>query len=191
MAGDLPLNAAPLPKYPASQIVHSGDTLAMDLMVSKDGRERIVDYVEFSFGGKAVKPAADTALPQDFTLDDGPLKLELNQAKVWIDGQEFRGYVVIYASRGGATQWFYFPGQGRYVLSLAPRPGFEKSGALRASVISFRADGHEYEIRLTEPPAGIEKAWNLYLRRDASYLPRPGVVKAVVGSVDRLDNLVH
>jgi hypothetical protein len=190
VAGDLPLNPAPQPLYPAPQIVRNGDTLAMDLMVSPDGRERIVDYVEFSFGVKAEKPAADTAVPQDFTMDDGPLKWELGQAEARIDGRDFRGYVVVYAWRGGATPWFYFPGQGRYALSLGPHDGFEKAGVLRASVISFTADGHEYEIRLTEPPAGLEKAWNLYVSRDAAYLPRPALVNAVVGSVDRLENLV-
>jgi hypothetical protein len=190
VAGDLPLNAAPPPLFPAPQVVHNGDTIAMDLMVSPDGRERIVDYIQFSFGEAPKPPAAATAAPEDFTLDDGPLNLALDQAEAFIDGQKFKGYVIIYAWRAGATMWFYFPGQGRYLLSLAPREGFTKSGVVRAANISFSADGHDYEIRVTDPVAGTEKAWNLYVMRDAAYLPRPAIVKSVVGSADRLENLL-
>jgi hypothetical protein len=190
VAGDLPLNAARPPLFPAPQVVHSDDTIAMDLMVSQDGRERIVDYIHFGFGEAPKPAAAATATPQDFTIDDGPLNLALDQAEIFIDGQKFRGYVVIYASRGGATMWFYFPGQGRYLLSLVPHEGFAKAGVLRATIVTFSADGHDYEIRLMDPVAGTEKAWNLYVMRDPAYLPRPAVLKAVVGSADRLENLL-
>jgi hypothetical protein len=190
VAGDLPLNAAPAPLFPAPQIVHSGDTIAMDLMISPDGRERMVDYIQFSFGQTPKPPAAATATPQDFTIDDGPLNLALDQAEAFIDGQKFKGYVVVYASRGGATMWFYFPGQGRYLLSLIPHEGFAKAGVARATNMTFSADGHDYEIRVTDPVAGTEKAWNLYVMHDAAYLPRPTLVNAVVGSADRLENLL-
>jgi hypothetical protein len=190
VAGDLPLRAAPPPLFPPPQTIHSGDTLAMDLMVSSDGRQRIVDYIQFSFGVVPKPAAAANATPQDFTIDDGPLKLNLDQVEVFIDGQKFKGYVVTYASRGGATMWFYFPNQGRYLLSLAPHPGFSKAGAIRASIMTFSADGHDYEIRLIDPVAGTEKAWNLYVMRDAGYLPRPAIVNSVVCSSDRLENLL-
>jgi len=190
VAGDQPLKAAPPPLFPAPQVVHSGDTIAMDLMVSTDGRERLVDYIHFSFGTTPKTPAAATATPQDFTIDDGPPNVALDQAEAFIDGQKFKGPVVIYASRGGATMWFYFPGRGRYLLSLAPHEGFAKAGVVRASSMTFSADGNDYEIRLVDPIAGTEKAWNLYVMRDPSYLPRPAIVKAVVGSADRLENLL-
>jgi hypothetical protein len=190
VAGDLPLNAAPLPLFPAPQVVHSGDTIAMDLMVSRDGHERIVDYIHVTFGGTPKPVAAATATPQDFTLDDGSPNFSLEPPEVFVDGQKFSGYVILYASRGGATMWFYFPGQGRYLLSLTPHSGFIKSGAIRGSNVTFSADGHSYEIRLKDPIAGTEKAWNLYSLRDPAYLPRPAIVKCVVGSVDRLENLL-
>jgi hypothetical protein len=63
VSGDLPLNPAPLPAYPAPQVVYNGDTIAMDLMVSPDGRERIVDYIHFTFGVTPKPPAAATAAP--------------------------------------------------------------------------------------------------------------------------------
>ena len=191
VAGDLPLNPAPLPKYPAPQTVYDGDTIALDLMVSPDGRERIVDYIRLGFGAKPVKPPpAATAEPRDFTLDDGPVNFSTEPPQVRIDGAAFPGIVLMYGSKGGATVWFYFPGQGRYILSLAPHEGFARSGVLRANDISFRADGHEYQIHTPKPLAGTRQAWNLYVARDPQFLPRPALVKAVVGGADRLENLL-
>ena len=195
VAGDLPLNAAPLPKYPAPQTVNDGDTIALDLMVSPDGKEKMVSYIHFSFdksvaSGGAASAAAASAEPRDFTVDDGPVRLSTEPAEVRIDGQKFSGAVVMYSAQGGATPWFYFPGQGRYILSLVPHDGLLLAGAARGGVISFNADGHQYEIRLAKPLAGADKAWNLYVGRDPQYVPRPALVQSVVGSADRLDNLL-
>lgn len=192
VAGDLPLNPAPLPKYPPPQTIFSGDTIAMDLMVSPDGHQRIVDYIQFSFGQNAPKPPkADTATPLDFTLDDGPLHVDLMEPEVWLDDRKFDGHVITYASKGGATAWIYLPGRGRYLLSLAPHEGFIKAGAVRGRKLSFATDGHECEIRLNEPVAGTDKAWNLYVRRDPAYLPLPAIVNSVVMGSDRLENLMQ
>jgi len=37
-----------LPRYPAPVVVESGDTIALDLLVSPDGKQKIVDYLEIS-----------------------------------------------------------------------------------------------------------------------------------------------
>jgi hypothetical protein len=190
VAGDLQLNAAPPPRFPAPQVVHNGDTIAMDVAVSTDGGFRIVDYLHFSFGTTPKPAPAASAAPADFTLDDGPLKFTLEPPDVFIDRQQFLKYVIMYNSPGGATLWFYFPDRGRYLLSLVPHEGFTKAGAVRANVVTFSADGHDYEIRMPDPIAGREKAWNLYVMHDPSYLPLPGVVKYVVGSLGRLEDLL-
>jgi hypothetical protein len=61
---------------------------------------------------------------------------------------------------------------------------------VRANIVSFSADGHDYAIHLVDPIAGREKAWNLYVMHDPAYLPLPGVVKYVVGSFGRLEDLI-
>jgi hypothetical protein len=190
VAGDLPLNPAPLPKYPSPQTVSSGDSIAMDLMTSPDGSERIVDYIKFSFAGKSPQhEIADTAPPRDFTIDDGAITVNLTPAEVAIDGKKFDGPVVVYPPQNGRTLWVYFPGQGRFVLSLAPRADLKKGGTVRGKRISFTWESHSYEIRTVKPVAGIEKAWNLYVTRNPAYLPRSGLTNAVVMSSDRLENL--
>jgi hypothetical protein len=191
VAGDLPLNPAPLPKYPPPQTVRSGDSIAMDLMTSPDGSQRMVDYIKFSFAGKPPQPeSADSTPPRDFTLDDGPIVIDSSPPEVAIDGKKFDGPVVMYPPQNGRTPWAYFPGQGRFVLSLAPRAELKKIGTVRGKRISFTWEGHAYEIRTAEPLAGVEKAWNLYIARDAAYLPRSVLTNAVVMSADRLENLV-
>jgi hypothetical protein len=191
VAGDLPLNPAPLPKYPPPQTVSSGDSIAMDLMTSPDGSERIVDYIKFSFAGKPPQPEiADAAPPRDFTIDDGPIVVDLSPPAVAVDGKKFDGPVLVYPPQNGRTLWAYFPGQGRFVLSLAARAELKKAGAVRGKRILFTWEGHAYEIRTVEPVAGVERAWNLYVTRDAAYLPRSALTNAVVMSADRLENLV-
>ncbi|HTP89751.1 MAG TPA: hypothetical protein VMJ34_22545 [Bryobacteraceae bacterium] len=37
-----------LPKYPPPQIIEAGDTIALDLLVSPDGKQKVVDYLTFT-----------------------------------------------------------------------------------------------------------------------------------------------
>jgi hypothetical protein len=190
IAGDLPLNPAPPPKYPPPQTVYSGDTIALDIMISRDGREKIVDYIQLTAPAKSGTPqAAATAEPRDFSIDDGPLTFSIDAPAVRINGEK-PSYTVAMTSHSGATLGFYFPGQGRYILSLAPHNGFVKSGILHGNMIAFQSNGLQYEIQLGAPIAGPDKVWNLYVLHDAAYLPVGKLADSVVGSVDRLENLL-
>ncbi len=192
VAGELPLTATTLPKYPPPQLVQDGDTIALDLMISADGKERMVDYIQFEFAPKPeAPPPAATAAPQDFTLDDGPVTPPIEAAEdVELDHQKFPEPLVVLAPRAGATMWVYFPGHGRYILSLAPHAGFANSGTLRAGVIEFNASDLECAMRFPKPIAGLDKAWNLYVLHDSRYLPRSAMVKVAAMSADRLENLL-
>jgi len=188
VAGDLPLNPAPLPKYPPLQTVNYGDTIALDLMTSADGSEKIVDYIQLTAPANAgPPPPAATAEPRDFSIDDGPVKFSIDAAAVIVNGEKVSSGMTFY---GGATLAFYFPGQGRYILSLAPHDGFVKSGTVRANVVAFQANGRQYEIRFSAPIAGSDKAWNLYVLHDPSYLPNSNAIDSAQGAIDRLDNLL-
>jgi len=192
ITGEPAMKQAPLPKYPAPQTIHDGDTIAFDLMVSADGTERVVEYLQFDFGNEPAKPAAAaSAQPRDFTIDDGPVRFSIDHGHVLVNGAKPATTAVFLAGRGGATLWTYFPGRGRYILSLTPHEGFVKAGTARAEHISFQADGQQIDIHLGKPFAGTEAAWNLYVFHDPQFVPvLKGQQPWVLVGADRLDNLL-
>jgi hypothetical protein len=174
-----------LPKYPPPQIVQDGDIIALDLLESPDGRQKIVDYIEIT--SKVEPPAARTTKePRDFTLDDGPLRFDFRlPTKLLINGQPYTGTYGM-TGKPGATLWFAVPGHGRYILSLTPQPGFQKSGAIRGNVLAFQAGADEYELRTSGPITPSGGSWNLYLLHDASFPTKDSIQYGT----DRLENLL-
>jgi hypothetical protein len=222
IAGDLPLIPAAVPKYPPPQTVRPGDTIALDLMVSPDGRERVVDQIQFTAPANADQGATgaigadDFRLQQllaaatihdafigpvpvliaaldsqrDFTIDDGPIRIPVEPPSVLIDGKKPTNPVAMLTPRSGATLWFYFPGNGRFILSLAPHDRFVKLGTIRGNEIVFNAGGHRYDVHLSTSPTIAPGPWNLYVLHDPAYQPSDAPADLVVGSVDRLENLL-
>jgi hypothetical protein len=175
-----------LPRYPPPQVVEPGDTIVLDLLASPDGRQKVMDYIEVSPPSE-LPPAAGSGEPRDFTLDDGPLEFNFRApSRMFVNGREWSG-IVGTTVKPGATLWLAAPGRGRYVLSLSPREGFAKAGAIRGHTLAFRSDGEEYEFRASGPVLGAGGAWNLYVMRDPSYSQRPGAISL---GVDRLENLL-
>jgi hypothetical protein len=192
-ASGLQLLPMPPAKYPAPQMVQQSETIALDIMVSPTGRQKIVDYLQFSPPEPVDLPAASsTADPRDFTVDDEPLNLNLDsfeRTTVLIDGQRFTGRVGFSDQKGG-TLWIVIPGQGRYVLSLASHPGFTKAGAIRDHVIAFHDGGRQFEVRLATAIANAGHAWNLYVRHDSRFQSKAAVADAVIVGTGRLENLL-
>lgn len=176
------------PAYPPPLLVHDGDTIAVDIMVSPDGAQTLTDYIEFHAQKPEPKPAVTTAEPRDFTPDDGQPTFDSFLHTIWVQGQKRSGDSH-FTGRSGATFWIAFPGQGRYILSLVPRPGFLLAGAIRDNVVSFR-DDKEYEVRFLTPILGAGKAFNLYMLHDLAYAPKPDPRNPVSMGVDRLENLL-
>ena len=180
----------PLPQYPPPQIVHDGDIVALDLMVSADGTQKLPDYIQFSLKPSEPQAASSTAAARDFTPDDGPVFFEVEQARFFVDGQPYRGSAGL-QTRPGSTFWFAIPNQGRYILSLVPHDGFIRNGEVRDNAIRFADAGHQYELRTLGKIAGSGGAFHLYMRHDLSYQPKPGEEHRISGGVDRLENLLR
>ena len=113
-----------------------------------------------------VAPANNDLVPQDFTVDDVPISVKI-PFKVFVNGKEWQGRSIGWAIHPdvGSTIWLGLPGRGMYLLSLAPRKGynFQKAGAIRNNVIAFHDSDIQYEIRTACPIFGSDKAWNLYV----------------------------
>lgn len=175
-----------LPKYPAPQIVHDGDTIELDLMASGDGTRRLTDIIAVRLHQPPPAAARTNAPAGDFTVDDGAITFDTGQWTFWEQGQQYQGPAG-FTGKPGSTLWIAIPGHGRYILSLTPHDGFTKSGTVRDNVAAFEDRGQRYEVRFQSPIAGGGKAWNLYTLHDLNYASdAPGVHLGT----DRLDNLV-
>jgi hypothetical protein len=193
-AAGLRLQSMPPATYPAPESLRQGETIALDVMVSPNGRQKIVDYLQLSPPEPVdLPPASSTVEPKDFTVDETPLNLNLDsfeRTSVFMDGNRFTGRVGFSDQKGGAL-WIVFPGQGRYVLSLASHPGFVKAGTIRDHVIAFRDGSHPFEVRLATPITGAGHAWNLYLHHDPNFQPRAANSDAVIVGTGRLESLLR
>lgn len=111
-----------------------------------------------------IAPATPSLVPQDFTVDDGPVTITV-PFQVFVDGKLFQGRPLGWHLDRGSTMWLGLPGHGMYVLSLVPRAGynFQEAGAIRDRIIAFESDGTRYEIRTSGPVAGPGNAWRLYV----------------------------
>jgi hypothetical protein len=185
---DQGLTPVRLPKYPEPQLVNESDTIELDLLVSPDGKQRVSDYIQV---GMKPEPLAATnkQQPRDYTLDDGPVNFDFdNDTSVWVDGEKYEDS---YGSetKTGATVWFFYPGQGRYILSLVPHEGFSQTGAVRDNVIAFQGDAQQFEIRTMKLiVGGSHGVWNLYVLHDPTYQPQEAA--QVRFATDRLENLL-
>jgi hypothetical protein len=90
----------------------------------------------------------------------------------------------------GATLWVYFPGHGRYILSLSPHEGFVQAGTVNGQRTLFSADGQNYEVWLGKPLIAAEGPWNLYVLHEPQFVPPGTKPSFAVVSVDRLENLL-
>ena len=113
-------------------------------------------------GHPEIAAANPNLVPQDFSVDDVPISIQL-PIQLLVNGKEW--HTLGWHIDPGSTIWLGLPGRGLYLLSLAPREGynFKKSGAIRGHVITFQGGGEQFEIRTSGPILGSDKAWNLYM----------------------------
>lgn len=179
-----------LPTYPTPQILHPGDAIALDLLVSPDGKRKVIDYIQVSCqeaadrgntGSAAVAARSRDFSPQDLELRVVEPKITINDRR--IDAPGLHGETI------GNILWFYVPGKGRFLLSLIPHPNlaFRKAGTLTGSAISFQYGGDRYQVRSSEPMFRSGQSWNLYVRVDTAYQSKQG---ASFGSSDRPEHIL-
>ena len=187
-----------LPMYPAPQLVEPSETIALDLLVNPDGKQKVVDYLQASCEREqrargqthdivGSNDTANTAPARDFTIGD--VVLNVTTATLYVNGQMVGGMPVV-GDASGPIVWFYFPGKGRFLVSVAPQnvSGFQKAGMIRGGSISFDSDGNHYEIRGTHSILGNNGAWNAYVLFDPLYQPKGS--NAEFGGGDSVDKLL-
>jgi len=173
-----------LPNYPAPQVVEPGDTIALDLLVSPDGTQKVVDYLRASCKNEDATRAAESGAARDFTLDD--VSLDVSNGSLYVNGNPVTGTPMV-GDTNGPIAWFYFPGKGRFLVSIVSRPGysFQRAGTIQRNHITFEMGGDHYEVRASHQIVGEGSVWNAYVMFDPSYQPKGP--NAAFGGADRVE----
>lgn len=202
-----PLAALALPKYPEPQTLADGDTLALDVLVNPQTGVKIVDLIKVSsYGEQSLQPLQASAAATgsggsnpttDFTIES--VEMKMTAARLLVNGESVGGNGSLDFLPGvqGALLWFYIPGRGRFVLSLAPREGYEfqKVGTIEGNKIAFDLNGVRYEWVSRSPIVGAAAGsrWNLWVFHDADYRPDFDLTEEFsyqIGAADRVERLL-
>jgi hypothetical protein len=118
---------------------------------------------------------------RDFSAADAEFQI-LQPRAVFLNGA-LEGAPILRNIRGPLV-WIYLPKHGRYILSLAPRPGldFIKAGEVRGGVISFTIGGDSIRLESNMSFAVGDAPYNLWILHDEEWEPiseaqknRPGI----------------
>ncbi len=203
---NMKLTALSLPKYPDPQIVGDGDTVAFDVLVNPKTGVKIVDLIKvltsgnqplqtILLKGQTTATGGSSRQTRDFSVD--AVELKINSSRLIINGKpvnENSGKFGIGVM--GALIWFYAPRQGRFILSLTPREGydFQKAGTIQGNKISFSIDGNQYEWISASPVISSQNDnWNLWVLHEPEFVPDFAGEKTdsyLFGAADRVEYLI-
>lgn len=191
------------PAFPAPRVVHPGDVISILLIDNPATGEKVFDDVR-------IVPFTPVAIDRE-TVAHMPGKHDLNKRKApYVSGRArnfsgddpsllikeptvgFNGKRQSFLGRNqtisGPLLWLYFPGQGRYVLSLLPHPelGFQKAGEVRGGSISFRVDKDSITVESPVESAAGHKPYILYVKADPLWQPADRMQRTVftLGSIE-------
>lgn len=161
--------AVPLLKFPVVPEVRGGDTLSIDLLMNLTTGQRVVDNLVFERAAGTRTTAASP--PRDFALPD--VHLQLENARISLNGSLVEASSRIGGSIAGSTLWFYLEGRGRYLMSLLPNPGqrFSKLGEVADRQLAFTIGPVRFAIQSASPIVPGDGKFNLYVRWEPDWRP--------------------
>jgi len=195
----------PPPALPAPKIVGAGDTISVD--VSQGFTDTIsiapmpgsIRY--YTSNGPLAFQQLQSMMRQGTAASAGEAPMVFGDARAFsVDDVEMRiqpsrvtvnGKIQEYGDpshiASGSLIWIYLPDHGRYIFSLAPRPGlgFVKAGEIRGGIAAFTAGKDKVVL---ESPATIipgNAPFILYALHDSAWEPTAQGQKAsiLIGSV--------
>ena len=148
----------PLPGGPATLVVKVGETVALDLFTNPSTGQKVTEYLKIN--GSDRQEVRVEGQARDFGAEDAIIALSAPQVSV--DGK------ATFSTGGGisgSAVWADFPGHGRFVFSLMPRPdiGMKKMGEIRGITLTWRYGGHDYRISNSKPVTFVSRAYHLYV----------------------------
>jgi hypothetical protein len=160
----------PMPERAAMQILHAGDTVALDLFLNPATGQRIVDYIKVE--GVQGLPKSASGSPHDLPADEK--WLEIIAPRLSINGKPVEATANYQGAVAGSPVWIYVSGRGRFIFSLAPRRdiGMQKAGEIRGSTLTWRWGGDDFVLNAGKPIAPGGGPHNVYVFNDVSYQPK-------------------
>jgi hypothetical protein len=159
---------------PAPQLVHEGQTVAIDLITEPTAGERLIDDIHIVRLHPISAPRVPTASgdARDFLATDA--EFEIFEPRATLNGkvQTASGPASLHDVRS-ALPWFYFPDHGRFILSLTPRTrlGFQKAGEVRGGRITFTLDDDSVKVESIRPVASGHGVYNIYVLHEPDWEP--------------------
>ena len=115
-------------------------------------------------------PAANiSGAARDLSAEDA--ELDVTSPMVYINGALQGGRVQVQLR--GPLPWLYLPGRGRFVLSLVPRPDFERAGRVEGRNLVIKSGEDTIALRCAGPITTEYETYIIYLRRDPNWEPDP------------------
>jgi len=161
-----------LPVLPQPQAIRSADTVSVDLFVDPVTGEKLVDDIRIvpPHSAAAGVPPVPTVsgVPREFSA--AAAELQIFRPRVTLNRSPQDGFA--WRNVHGPLVWFYFPGHGRYILSLLPRAnlGFKKVGEVRGGVLTFSYNQDTVRVDCPNPIAAGH-AYNLYVLPEEDWAP--------------------
>lgn len=167
-------------EFPAPEVIHGGDVIALTLLSNPTTQQRVVDYVtvqEPSRGFNGFDPVPERVFSyvpgpsRDFELDD--VELSIQSPRLSISGVLDETSAGRFGSVVGGVVWIYTAGYGRFLLSLVPHPdlGFRKAGEVRGTSLSFAIGGDRFDLSTGARIAPGESAFSLYVLHEPDWKP--------------------
>jgi hypothetical protein len=171
---DGPFTMLLIPALPEPQLVHEGQTVAIDLFTDPTSGEKLIDDIHIVLMHPTYVPRVPTVsgAARDFLATDADFEIFEPQATLNGKVQTASGPGSLHDVRS-ALAWFYFPSYGRYILSLTPRAdlGFRKAGEVRGGRIVFTLDDDSIKIESIRPIASGNGAYNIYVLHEPDWEP--------------------
>jgi hypothetical protein len=171
------VQGAPLP---APKIIRDGDTFDVDLYA--DGHDRVFDRIQIS----SHPFAEELKRPQTREQEQWEaMKMKLERPRVFVDAL-FAGEDG--SSARGVCVWVYFPGEGRYLITLNAEhnPRFVQAGHVNSNTLEFASNNKHFRIETATPIAtGADRPVYVYHQQsfeDEINSDYPGTRRMMTGS---------
>jgi hypothetical protein len=186
---------------PDPRVVHDGDLISIELMTDANTGEKLIEDIAIHAAGLAVSSGTSAAAVQasrdfpdvptvpgiarDFTAADA--EMHLARPRVSLNGTQQSTAARGVPNAAGVLVWFYLPGRGRYILSLAPRPAldFQRAGEVRGGSIHFTLGTDTLTLDCEDEVATGNAPYFVYAFHDPAWEPTSDAQKKefAVGSV--------